>query len=142
MPSQRRFYKTALTVVVLSEEPAELDDLGGLARMGTEGGYSVAITDTTVTELDGPTAARELQDQDSDPGFFGLTPQGYDITGDFDAGFALTLHNEDEVIVSATGQAVRVLGDPYLAEGEGEVVMVPTVAPGGAFRTYPHTELS
>lgn len=141
--SQRPFYQTILTVVVLSEEPTEFDDLGDIARMGVDGDYSVSIPDTKVERIDGPTAAQALQDQGSDPGFFGLTAQGYDDTGEFDAGFALTLHNGDEVTVTATGQVVKVNGDPYLEEGsDPEVVMVPTVAEGGAYHLYPHTELS
>jgi hypothetical protein len=141
--SQRPFYKTTLTVIVLSEEPTEFDGLSDIARMGVDGDYSVSIPDTKAERIDGPTAAEALQAQDSDPEFFGLTPQGYDLTGEFDAGFALTLHNGDQVTVTATGQVVTVNGDPYLEEGsDPEVVMVPTVAEGGAYHLYPHTELS
>jgi hypothetical protein len=142
-PSKRKFYRTTLTVVVLSEEPMEFDDLTDIAHMERNGDYSVAIPDTRQEVLDGPAAAEALQAQDSDPGFFQLTPQGYDVSEEFDAGFALTLHNEDEVTVTATGQTVKVCGSPYLEQGtDPEVVMVPTVSEGGNYQTYPHTELS
>lgn len=104
--------------------------------------------------LDGPQAARALLAMHSAAEFFGLTEDGNDLDDGDDlddlddegaeaerlrtARSALSLHNGDEVTVKATGQVVKVLGDPHL---EGDVVMVPTVAQGGAYRIYPHTKL-
>jgi hypothetical protein len=142
-PSKRRFYKTTLTVVVLSEEPVESLDLTDIAHNGVAGDYSVSVPDSRQEVLDGPAAAAELRAQHSDPDFFQLTEEGQDLEQDgegwFDADFALTLHNGDEVRVRASGQLVKVLGDPYR---EGEVVMVPTVTATGGYHTYPHDELS
>ncbi len=79
MPSNRRFYKTVYRVVVLSEEPTETTDLAEIARQGLIGDYSVAVTDGEMVVLDGPTAARELRAQHSDPAFFQLDDDGEDL---------------------------------------------------------------
>jgi hypothetical protein len=143
MASRRSFSLTTITVRVLSEAsiPGQMD-LADVVREADEGGY-VADEDRTSTVIDGPTTARELLAMGSEPGFFQLTEDGEDLEQDvegwFDADFALTLHNGDQVRVRASRQVVKVLGDPYR---EGEVVMVPTVTDTGGYHTYPHTELS
>ena len=60
MPSNRQFYKTICMVVVLSEEPIQTTDLAEIARQGLIGAYSVAVSDSEITVLDGVAAAREL----------------------------------------------------------------------------------
>jgi hypothetical protein len=144
--STRTFHLTTITFRVLSEDPIPGEmELADVIREADQGGF-VGDEDRTSTVIDGPTAARELIQMRSEPGFFQLDEDGEDLEdeADDDEGraaqdFALSLHNEDQVTVRATGQVVTVLGSPYL---EGEVVMVPTVNDTGGAHTYPHTELS
>jgi len=79
VPSNRQFYKTICMVVVLSEEPIQTTDLAEIARQGLIGDYSVAVSDSEITVLDGVAAARELRAQHSDPAFFGLDDAGEDL---------------------------------------------------------------
>lgn len=81
MPSKRKFYKTTITMEVLSEVPIPEDQgLEVIVRGGYAGGYSLDYTRKTA-EIDGPTAAKALEAQNSDPNFFGLTPEGDDEDG-------------------------------------------------------------
>jgi len=79
VPSNRQFYKTICMVAVLSEEPIQTTDLAEIARQGLTGDYSVAVSDSEITVLDGAAAARELRAQHSDPAFFGLDDDGEDL---------------------------------------------------------------
>jgi len=75
----RKFYKTVFTVEVLSEEPLRDDmDLSDVDYMITEGGWSGIVDRSDTVELSGLEAARELQNQGSDPDFFCLDEDGND----------------------------------------------------------------
>jgi hypothetical protein len=70
--SAKKFYKTVLKVVVLSEAPVDFDNLAEVHHAITRGDCSGQFTEESVEEVDGPTMARLLEEQGSDPGFFGL----------------------------------------------------------------------
>ena len=79
--STRKFFRTVYQVEVLSGELIE----GGipiehLAYQIDEGDYSGSITITS-EEVDGPTMARMLVAQGSDPGFFQLDADGEEVEG-------------------------------------------------------------
>jgi hypothetical protein len=76
--SDRKFYKTVITVEVLSEEPVAFGDLGGLHCAITEGGCSGDYTEGKTKTLSAKQAVRELLKQGSDPSFFRLTETGAD----------------------------------------------------------------
>ncbi len=80
MPSTRKFFKTVLTVEVLSDEsPLEWDSLADVSYAITDGDCSGKITNEAVTKLSGPEAAKALQDQGSEPEFFRLDEDGNDL---------------------------------------------------------------
>jgi hypothetical protein len=75
----RKFFKTVIQVVVLSE--GEYDDPGSLSQVAydiDEGDCSGQYHILSSREVDGPTMAKLLIEQDSEPGFFGLTDEGED----------------------------------------------------------------
>lgn len=76
--SPRKFYKTTLRVVVLSEEPFEWDDLSGVAYAITDGDCSGMVEETGRKTLNGKQTANELIKQGSAPEFFRLTKAGND----------------------------------------------------------------
>ena len=86
MASKRKFYRTIVTVEVLSEEPylepVEDDDLQVLSYDIGVGDCSGRVNWGESQEVDGPTMARLLQEQASDPEFFGLDENGEDLDGD------------------------------------------------------------
>ena len=80
MPTERKFYKTIFTITVLSEDPLkEIETLGELNYEITMGSCSGHINQDLSQTIDGPTAARLLEEQGSDPEFFELTSDGEDI---------------------------------------------------------------
>jgi hypothetical protein len=84
--SSRKFYRTVIEIEVLSEEPIpDAMELGTILAEGDNGGYS--LTDRVKLEneeVDGPTMAKLLEAQASDPGFFNLTANGEDADEDDD----------------------------------------------------------
>ncbi len=74
MPSKRTFYKSTLTVTILSEYP--MDDVG-LADMVSAGDCSINY-ELEAEKLGGKQMAAELLEQQSDPEFFCLTQAGED----------------------------------------------------------------
>lgn len=81
MPSQRKFYRSVVTLEILSETPIA-DRLGemrleDIAYEITDGDWS-GDWNSEHDELDGPAMAKALQAQGSDPGFFRLTEDGED----------------------------------------------------------------
>jgi len=79
MPSKRKFYKTIITVEVLSEDPRSFGgDLEFLNHAITEGDCSGHVTESPSEEVDGPTMAKLLEAQGSDSGFFMLDADGND----------------------------------------------------------------
>ena len=77
-PSTRKFYRTVVKVVVLSESPLEEMDLDGLHFAITDGDCSGQVNYASPKVLTGPQAARALRAQGSDAGFFQLTDRGED----------------------------------------------------------------
>lgn len=82
---KRTFYRTVITVEVLSEE----DVVGGmcLADIAHEivyGDLSGRYRVTRTESVDGPTMARLLSEQGSDPEFFGLDEDGNNIGAEGD----------------------------------------------------------
>ncbi len=71
----REYYQTMIFVQVLSENPLTNMTLHDVADEITTGDCSGKITGN-VTKVDGPTMAKLLREQGSDPEFFGLTDQG------------------------------------------------------------------
>lgn len=79
-PSTRKFYRTVITVEVLSEEP--LDPTVSLADVEsaiTDGDCSGDVKFTASETLTGPQTADALMKQGSDPEFFRLTENGEDV---------------------------------------------------------------
>jgi hypothetical protein len=77
-PSKRKFYRTVIEVEVLSEEPYDPQTLGGIAHDIMNGDCSGQWEVKENMEVDGPTMAKMLQEQGSDPEFFQLTEDGED----------------------------------------------------------------
>jgi hypothetical protein len=75
----RKFYKTIFKLEVLSEDPIPEDaDLRNILKECTDGGYSGDVKRDKQFMLNGRMAARALENQHSDPGFFRLTKEGED----------------------------------------------------------------
>ena len=81
--TDRKFYKTIITLEVLSEEPIpawmEAEDI---VRESSDGSFSMATVGNNEVELDGKQMVGELNEQGSDPEFFNLTDDGEDIDND------------------------------------------------------------
>jgi hypothetical protein len=79
--STRKFYRTVVTVEILSEDPFDgTQDLEYIDWAITDGDCSGRKTVTVDNaELDGLAAAALLVAQGSDPEFFGLTEEGEDV---------------------------------------------------------------
>lgn len=75
----RKFYKTTVTVTVLSEEPLPpYMELSDVAHAIKDGDCSGEVAFGEPEELDGKQAADALVAQASDPGFFRLDDDGND----------------------------------------------------------------
>jgi hypothetical protein len=80
MPSDRKFYKTIITVEILSEDvPPEWDDLEDIYYLIGQGDCSGMITSDHTFQVDASTIAKALLEQNTDPSFFNLTETGEDI---------------------------------------------------------------
>ena len=77
--TNRKFHKTVLQVVVLSEEPYHPESLAQIHDDTINGDCSGRWKVVEAKELDGKQAARALKAQASDPGFFRLTDKGEDL---------------------------------------------------------------
>jgi hypothetical protein len=77
--NNRKYYKTTITVEVLSEWPVTFEDLNGVHLAITNGDCSGKWEVSKVEELNGKKVAAALTQQDSDPSFFNLTPYGDDL---------------------------------------------------------------
>lgn len=78
-PSERKFYRTVVQYEILSEEPVGEVSLADIFAQCTEGAWSGHFLETKQEGLDGPTMAKHLQAQGSDPEFFNLTEDGADV---------------------------------------------------------------
>jgi len=76
--TKRKFYKTTITVTVLSENPYHADNLEEVAFSITEGDCSGEWDQKSIT-INGKTAAKELKKQGSDPEFFNLDDKGNEL---------------------------------------------------------------
>lgn len=82
MPSKRTFYKTIISIEVLSEDPLpDQIDLNDIAYGITDGDWSGTVEKSFEKTLTGPETAVALADQGSDPEFFQLDEDGNDIDG-------------------------------------------------------------
>lgn len=78
----RKFFKTILEVEILSEEPLGPMSLTNYAYEIAQGDCSGVYKVVSEEELDGPSAAKALIEQGSDPEFFALNEDGSDMTWD------------------------------------------------------------
>jgi hypothetical protein len=78
--SERKFYRTVITLEVLSEEPYNPDSLAQIAEDIMDGPCSGKWGITAQQTVDGPQMAKMLQEQGSDPDFFQLTEDGKDLS--------------------------------------------------------------
>lgn len=77
--SKRKFYVTKFTVTVLSEQPiGDCLELRTIDSLITEGDCSGAVEQHQSKVVGGKKMAALLLEQQSDPGFFGLTEDGKD----------------------------------------------------------------
>jgi hypothetical protein len=81
--SKRKFYRTLVTVEVLSEEPYYPETLEQVAHDICEGDCSGDWTHEKSIEVDGLSMAKLLIAQGSDAGFFRLDDKGNDIDDDY-----------------------------------------------------------
>lgn len=75
----RKFYKTNITLEVMSEEPVDVSGLYELEEVVSRtitGDYSGRVLNCTEEVLDGAQAARALIEQGSDPEFFQIDKDG------------------------------------------------------------------
>lgn len=78
-PSKRKFFKTTITIEVVSEdEPVDNWNLGAILEGMDEGDLSGRWTGAH-ERLTGKEAAKMLRDQASDPQFFQLNDDGSDM---------------------------------------------------------------
>jgi hypothetical protein len=76
--TNRKFYRTLITVEVLSEDPYQFESLSELAYDVDEGECSGKTTIEKTEEIDGETMALLLMAQGSDPEFFRIDDEGND----------------------------------------------------------------
>jgi hypothetical protein len=74
----RKFYRTIIKVEVLSETPYEYDDLDDVCYDIMDGDCSGMVTLESSEEVDGPTMAKLLKKQFTEPEFFNLDENGND----------------------------------------------------------------
>jgi hypothetical protein len=78
--TERKFYKTTYTVVILHEEPMPEDmDLKAALEEAETGMYSGDVISEETVEVDGQMMARLLIEQRSSPAIFLLTRDGEDV---------------------------------------------------------------
>jgi len=77
--SKRKFYKTVITLEVLSEEPLEDVPLEYIVQQCDEGDFSGDWNITESQELTGKEMAQALVGQRSEPEFFNLDEDGNDL---------------------------------------------------------------
>jgi hypothetical protein len=68
----KKFYRTTITVTVLSESHDGAPDFNGINMYEVLGQDVSCAFNCNTEEIDGPMMARELLDQNSDPEIFGL----------------------------------------------------------------------
>jgi hypothetical protein len=81
MPSKRKFYKTEITLTVLSEDPirdVNLDSLEVIVDECINGEYSGDVKSVTEA-VDAKRMAELLREQASEPEFFQINDDGEDL---------------------------------------------------------------
>ncbi len=82
MTNERKFYRSVVTIEILSEEPYSSVDLAQIHYDITEGPCSGQIDIVPQNEVKtGKEMAQLLLEQGTDPEFFQLTSEGVDIEG-------------------------------------------------------------
>lgn len=76
--SKRKFYKTTITTVVLSEEPFRYETLADMQEQIYAGDCSGTFTDKS-EELSAKEIVNALKEQGSDPEFFQLDKDGNEL---------------------------------------------------------------
>jgi hypothetical protein len=76
--TERKFYRTVIEVVVLSQEPYDPVDLSTIHWDIVDGDCSGQWGIKNTKELNGKQAAKALHQQGSDPSFFRLDEKGND----------------------------------------------------------------
>jgi len=80
MVTERKFYKTTFVVEILSETPGVGEmSLTDVLTEAENGSFSGDVKSSEEVEVDGPTMAKLLSDQRSDPEFFNLDENGNDL---------------------------------------------------------------
>ena len=80
---KKQYYKTVIQIEILSEEPyPDPRPLEDISYDITEGHCSGVLKTVSSEKVDGPTMAKLLQEQESDPEFFGLDENGNEIDED------------------------------------------------------------
>lgn len=77
--TSRKFYRTKISVEILSEDPVSFDNLAAVHQSITDGDCSGVWDVINVDELDGKQAASALSAQGSDPTFFRINEKGEDL---------------------------------------------------------------
>ena len=78
--SKRKFFRTVIEVVVLSEDtPIEYDSLYDVASAIDEGDCSGSVKLVEAKKISAVEAAKGLQEQGSDPEFFHLDENGNEL---------------------------------------------------------------
>lgn len=78
----RKFYKSVVTVTVISEYPVEINNLAQLDRLITEGDCSGEIATEGCEEITSEEAVKALIAQGTDPTYFGLSEDELPVRGD------------------------------------------------------------
>ena len=81
MVSKRKFYKTTITVEILSESDPSSLSLDNMLQVITFGEDSGMILDEKIQVIDGKETAQRLVVHGSDPEFFQLDENGNDLNG-------------------------------------------------------------
>ena len=74
--SKKKFHRTVIQVVVLSEEPFNCESLEGINYAITDGDCVGTVETKSAKELTGRQMANALYAAGSEPGFFGLDDDG------------------------------------------------------------------
>jgi hypothetical protein len=78
--TNRTFFKTRITVEVLSEEPIPPGTtIAAIADEAINGGYSMITVSEVESKLDGKKTAKALLRHGSDPEFFRIDENGEDV---------------------------------------------------------------
>jgi hypothetical protein len=92
----RKFHKTTFTIEVLSEEPIDDFSLIDIHYAVTSGNCSGGTLIAEGVEIEGAECAKALLEQGSDPEFFMIDSDGYDLVEQGDTVLVLNLLNKTQ----------------------------------------------